>query len=96
MKAGFAVGDITPELGIYLTGYGHPERLAEGVHSPLRATAMAFADGDTQVAVVSLDWCGMPNELADDMRRAIEDATGIPVNMRVFTAPEDARTLPKE
>lgn len=78
MKAGFAVGDITPELGIYLTGYGHPERLAEGVHSPLLATAMVLAAGETQAAVVSLDWCGMPNELAGDMRRAIGDATGIP------------------
>ena len=80
MQAGFAVGDITPELGIYLTGYGHPERLAEGVHSPLRATAMVLADGGTSVAVVSLDWCGMPTELATDMRKAIEDATGIPAD----------------
>ena len=63
MKVGFAVSDITPELGIYLTGYGHPERLAEGVHSPLLATAMALADRETQIAVVSLDWCGMPTEL---------------------------------
>ncbi len=78
MKAGFAVGDITPELGIYLTGYGHPERLAEGVHSPLRATAMVLADGNTEAAVVSLDWCGMPNELADDMRRAVGSVAGIP------------------
>ena len=30
MKVGFAVSDITPELGIYLTGYGRPERLADG------------------------------------------------------------------
>ena len=80
MKAGFAVGDITPELGIYLTGYGHPERLAEGVHSPLLATAMVLADGDVEAAVVSLDWCGMPNELASDMRRAVGDATGIPAD----------------
>ncbi|MBQ6351775.1 MAG: neutral/alkaline non-lysosomal ceramidase N-terminal domain-containing protein, partial [Lentisphaeria bacterium] len=78
MKAGFAVSDITPELGIYLTGYGHPERLAEGVHSPLRATAMVLADDRTEIAVVSLDWCGMPTELADDMRRGISDAAGIP------------------
>ena len=78
MKAGFAVADITPELGIYLTGYGHPERLAEGVHSPLTATAMVLAAGNTEVAVVSLDWCGMPTELANDMRQAIAEATGIP------------------
>jgi len=80
MKAGFAVGDITPELGIYLTGYGHPERLAEGVHSPLLATAMVLAAGNTEVAVVSLDWCGMPTELANDMRKAIGEATGIPTD----------------
>ena len=53
MKAGFAFGDITPELGIYLTGYGNPERLAEAVHSPLRATAMVLADGATEAAVVA-------------------------------------------
>lgn len=78
MKAGFAVGDITPELGIYLTGYGLPERLAEGIHSPLRATAMVLADGDTEVAVVSLDWCFVANELAKYIREAISSATGIP------------------
>ena len=45
MKAGFAVSDITPELGIYLTGYGAPERLANGIHSPLHAGAMVLDDG---------------------------------------------------
>jgi hypothetical protein len=78
MKAGFAVGDITPELGIYLTGYGLPERLAEGIHSPLRATAMVLSEGDTEVAVVSLDWCFIANELAKHIREAIASATGIP------------------
>lgn len=78
MKAGFAVGDITPELGIYLTGYGHPERLAEGVHSPLRATAMVLADGNVEVAVVSLDWCFIANELAEYIRKAVSSRTDIP------------------
>ena len=67
MKAGFAVADVTPELGIYLTGYGNPERLAEAVHSPLRTTAMVLADGDTEAAVVSMDWCGISEELATDI-----------------------------
>ena len=44
MKVGFAVADITPETGIYLTGYGHPERLATGVHSQLKATVMLLQD----------------------------------------------------
>ena len=77
MKAGFSVADITPELGIYLTGYGNPSRLAEAVHSPLRTTAMVLADGDTEAAVVSMDWCGISEELASDIHRAIHEATGI-------------------
>ena len=46
MKVGFSVVDITPEPGIYLTGYGKPDRLATGVHSPLTATAMVMNDGE--------------------------------------------------
>ena len=80
MKAGFAVADVTPELGIYLTGYGNPERLAEAVHSPLRTTAMVLADGDTEAAVVSMDWCGISEELATDIHHAIHEATGIPAD----------------
>lgn len=78
MKVGFFVNDITPELGIYLTGYGHPDRLGAGVHSPLRATAMVLADGDVMAAVVSLDWCFITEDLAGIVRTAIQEATGIP------------------
>ena len=62
MKTGFAVADITPELGIYLTGYGQPERLASSVHSPLTAVAMVLEDGDKKAAVIGLDWCFVDKE----------------------------------
>ena len=70
MKVGFSVVDITPEPGIYLTGYGMPERLATGVHSPLTATAMVLDDGDKNAVVISLDWCFVDWELIKDIRRA--------------------------
>ncbi len=78
MKAGFAVTDITPELGIYLTGYGRPERLATNVHSPLLASAMYLADGDTEAAVVSLDWCFVDEVLSAEIQQGVTAATGIP------------------
>ena len=78
MQVGFAVGDITPELGIYLTGYGHPERLATNVHSPLTATAMFLKDGDREALAIGFDWCFVDWELTKDIRKAIFDATGIP------------------
>ncbi len=78
MKIGFAVSDITPELGIYLTGYGRPERLAEAVHSPLTATAMYLDDGKTKAVVIGLDWCFVDWELTKSIRKAITSATGVP------------------
>ena len=78
MQAGFAISDITPGLGIYLTGYGQPERLAEQVHSPLTATAMVLNEGDTIVAVVSLDWCFVDRELTGYIRKGVSEASGIP------------------
>ena len=78
MKTGFAISDITPDLGIYLTGYGRPERLATSVHSPLTATAMFLEGGGTQAVVIGLDWCFVDWELTKSIRKAIHDATDIP------------------
>ena len=78
MKTGFAVSDITPDLGIYLTGYGRPERLATSVHSPLTATAMFLEEKGTQAVVIGLDWCFVDWELTKSIRKAIHNATDIP------------------
>ena len=78
MKVGFAVADITPGIGIYLTGYGLPERLATGVHSPLTAAVMVLNGNGVEAAVIGLDWCFVDWQLTQDIRRGIEAAAGIP------------------
>ena len=78
MKIGFAVCDITPETGIYLTGYGMPERLAESVHSPLTATVLVLKDEGLEAAVIGLDWCFVDWPLTQEIRRAISEKTHIP------------------
>ncbi|MBQ6473792.1 MAG: neutral/alkaline non-lysosomal ceramidase N-terminal domain-containing protein [Victivallales bacterium] len=77
MKIGFAVGDITPEAGLFLTGYGNPERIATGVHSPLCASAMVMGDGSRLAAVVALDWCTFDDGMAWDIRKGVEAVSGI-------------------
>lgn len=60
LEAGFAERDITPRVGsqpVYLAGFGH-NRLATGVHDPLRARAVVLRHGDRQVALVSIDVVG--------------------------------------
>ena len=69
MKIGFSVVDITPELGIYLTGYGMPERLAEEVHSPLNASVMVFEDGKNTAAIIGMDWCFVDWPLTQALRK---------------------------
>ena len=78
MKVGFSVVDITPEMGIYLTGYGMPERLAEGVHSPLNATVMVLEDENESAAVIGLDWCVVDWTLTQLVRKEVSRQTGIP------------------
>ena len=78
MKAGFAIADITPDLGIYLTGYGRPERLADAVHSPLQASVMVLQEGDKICAVVALDWCFVDWALTREIRKGISRAASIP------------------
>lgn len=78
MKIGFSVVDITPELGIYLTGYGHPDRLAESVHSPLQASIMVL-EGEQGIAVIiGVDWCFVDWPLTQVIRKEIHKLTDIP------------------
>lgn len=77
MKIGFAISDITPELGIYLTGYGMPKRLANSVHSPLSAIAMVIKDGDTEAAIIALDWCVIGADITKKFCQAVSQASGI-------------------
>ena len=77
MKAGFAIGDITPREGLFLTGYGNPERIAEGTHSPLCASVIVLGDEKSTAAVIALDWCTLDESIAWDIRKGIEAASGI-------------------
>ena len=78
MKAGFSLCDITPSLGIYLAGYGHPERLAESIHSPIEASIMVLEENGTKAVVIGLDWCFVDWELTKAIRKGISEAASIP------------------
>ncbi|MCQ2380045.1 MAG: neutral/alkaline non-lysosomal ceramidase N-terminal domain-containing protein [Victivallaceae bacterium] len=80
MKTGFSIVDITPPLGIFLTGYGRPQRLATNVHTPLTATAMYLADGDAEAAVISVDWCFVDAVLAREIAEGISKVSGVPAD----------------
>ncbi len=78
LQAGVAQIDITPPLGIDLTGYVARAGASTGVHAPLYAKALVFDNGTTQVALVTVDVLGLQHATVQAVRMAIAAATGIP------------------
>ena len=81
LHVGVARADITPPVGITPVIWGAQlHTRAEGVDMPLYATALALRDAatDTIAIIVDLDLLLLPFPLADRLRRAVSDLTGVP------------------
>ena len=60
-----------------MASYDSP-RGAEGVHDPLLAKAMVLHDGETKLALVSLDLIKTTDQFVKQARELIATQTGIP------------------
>lgn len=77
LRAGVAKVDITPAEVKELEVVGH-RRKVTGVRDPLRAGVLVLDDGQTKVAIVTLDLIGAYTEIVKPARQQIEKETGIP------------------
>ena len=77
LRAGFSRVNITPMLGIFVTGYFKP-RYAEGVLDELEINTLALAYGDTKVVLMSADLCGINQKLGKILTEDVCAATGLP------------------
>ena len=93
LESGFSRVDITPLLGIGLSGYYVP-RTSEGVLDPLEANALALHDGERMLVFISVDNCGLaPTAVYDRCRERVAGALGIPVDS-VFISATHTHTSP--
>ncbi len=76
LKAGFARIDVTPQIGLDFAGYPNV-RIAEGILDPILATAVAVSDGDTTAVIFSLDFLGINQESAMEIKENIEKEIGV-------------------
>ncbi len=85
LSVGAAEIEITPPVGYRLAGY-FSERLATGVHDPLKAKAIVLRQGREQMALVACDLIGISLGISTNARAGASQRTGIPVTNIVICA----------
>lgn len=77
--AGAATANITPPLGVRLSGSFLP-RTAENVLDEMQAKAIVVSDGRTSVAVVVCDLIAMTRDRVDAVKERAEKMSGVPAS----------------
>jgi hypothetical protein len=69
LKAGAAQVEITPDPGVWLTGYASRTQPATGTHDPLFARALYLESGATRAALGVADIIGFDDHLVERIRQ---------------------------
>jgi len=78
LKCGAAEVNITPPVGIDMTGFGGRKSGAVGIHDDLFAKALVLDDGETRLAIVTTDLLGLDDDVVADVRDMVQTQTAIP------------------
>jgi len=77
LKAGIAKVDITPPVGVYLTGFGNREKPSMGVKLPLKAKCLVLKDEKEKIALIGADLIGLGKKVTQEIKKSIKEKTGI-------------------
>ena len=76
--AGAAYYDMSPPKGVRLAGYPHFPRCNTGIHDPLYAACLYLNDGETEIAVVTLDILFFSKKYTAQVRETVSTLCGLP------------------
>ena len=85
LKAGVMQIDITPPIGLTMSGYGARDHASEGVLEPLSAVAVAFEQGDEACGLVVADLIGVKPEFTQAVRDRVAELSDLAPE-RVFVS----------
>ncbi|HHV96222.1 MAG TPA: hypothetical protein GXX37_07090 [Clostridiaceae bacterium] len=72
MRIGYSVVDITPDLGVELSGYGwYLGRKAEGIIDNLYARGVAFDDNSFKMLIINCDLIAIDEKISDYVREKL-------------------------
>jgi len=75
LKAGVASVNITPPLGLELSGYGFGK--IRGILDELYAQALFLDNGEEKIIIITTDLIGLNHEYVNNVREAIKAETGV-------------------
>jgi len=78
LKGGCAKVNITPPVGVWLSGYGGRDKPSDGIVDELYARALVLDDGNNSVAIISADLLWVPLWMTNQVRQILKDKIGIP------------------
>lgn len=78
LKAGFGRADITPPVGVDLSGYVARENPSAAVLDPLFARALALDANGSRALLMGIDCVGLEKSLGHGLRDRLARETGIP------------------
>ena len=102
LRAAAAKAIITPPVGHRMGQWGLRQGRSRGVHRHLYARAVVLDDGETQLAILTLDVVGISRDVLDRVRAHVANLTGItPDRLLVssthnHTTPDQLRGVPAE
>lgn len=85
-KAGAAINDITPPLGLEIVGNFAPRPIAKQVHDALHVRCLVLDDGTTRLAFAVADTLSLARDVWDEAKAKVHEETGIPVSNLMFSA----------
>ena len=78
LKVGVGSAVITPPVGYYMASWALRKGRSTGVHDHHYAKSLVLDDGENMLAIASLDVVNCPEELTLEIRKIVQDRTGIP------------------
>lgn len=85
LKAGAAVVDMTPHVGVSIAGYFN-DRKARDLHDPINTRALVLEAGDQSLAIVVCDLICLTEAETKPAKQRAAELTGIPADNMMMTA----------
>src|SRR5438046_9001094 len=86
-KAGVATRIVTPDVPMWMAGYGNRDHPSEGTQHDLTVNALVLEDSaGTVLVLVTSDLIGLPREFGEHVAAEVQSRAGIPRERLMLTA----------